>query len=375
MTGKYLLPSSFFGPLGLGVPVCFLFDRQKLGTFLRKPVGPEDQDQAGVGVAREPDLQGRGCPVPPSKRANMGNEMGKCCAPERSGGMALLKQDKEHQPESTPAEKKARWVSTVRKGQRKGSDRWSAAEKVASGGASSPATIDPASLLREVRPSAALIRLQLRAPEPRRQGLGAATGDEAAALSDKIDSWRRASAGSLPRAQTRILELSDQASESSTKDASTLGTGTPSSKPEPLDSRMLIELWEETERIELDAGTYPSCRSPGPDDAVFPGTAHMELCVKCRSPTRSLQPWCATCVAAGYVVSSDHTHHHSVSIIKRRQQQREIASEIAALHDQQVQGSKKMPQTRYEQILNEKRQELERLDASIQLTRRRLLEL
>ena len=49
--------------------------------------------------------------------------------------------------------------------------------------------------------------------------------------------------------------------------------------------------------------------------------------------------------------------------------------EIAALHDQQVQGSKKMPQTRYEQILNEKRQELERLDASIQLTRRRLLEL
>ena len=356
------------GLLGFGCSRVFFWGQGSLS-------GQRDQDHAGAGVAREPDLQGRRCPVPQSKRVNMGNEMGKCCAPERSGGMALLKQDKEHQPESTPAEKNARWVSTVRKGQRKGSDRWSAAEKVASGGASSLATIDPASLLREVRPSAALIRLQLRAPEPRRQGLGAATGDEAAALSDRIDSWRRASAGSLPRAQTRILELSDQASESSTKDASTLGTGTPSSKPEPLDSRMVIELWEETERIELDAGTYPSCRSPGPDDAVFPGTAHMDLCVKCRSPTRSLQPWCATCVAAGYVVSSDHTHHHSVSIIKRRQQQREIASEISALHDQQVEGSNKMPQTRYEQILNEKRQELERLDASIQLTRRRLLEL
>ena len=89
----------------------------------------------------------------------------------------------------------------------------------------------------------------------------------------------------------------------------------------------------------------------------------------------SLHPCCATCVAGGYVVSSDDTHHHSVSIIKRRQQQREIASEIAALHDQQVQGSNKMPQTRYEEILNEKRRELERIDAGIQLTRRRLLEL
>ena len=301
--------------------------------------------------------------------------MGKCCVPERSGSIVLFKQDKEHQPESTPAKKNAHWKSTVHTRQGKESERWSSAENVASGGASSPATIDPASLLREDRPSSALIRLQLRAPQPRRQGPGAAAGDEATALSDKIDSWRRASTASLPRAQTRTLELSDQASESSTKDASTLGSVTPSSKPEPVDSRMLLELWEETERVELDAGTYPSCCTPSLDEAVFPGTAHMELCVKCRSPTMSLHPCCATCVAGGYVVSSDDTHHHSVSIIKRRQQQREIASEIAALHDQQVQGSNKMPQTRYEEILNEKRRELERIDAGIQLTRRRLLEL